>query len=186
MKNEEKQKNDALAAKLMSEQNFAAAVIAGAVATFLAAAAYGLIVAQWAFSYGFVAAGIGIAIGLPVGFLGRGISMKFAVLATVYTLSGCALGYVFRVVTELMLATATSPLEVLRSNSFSVLAGRAAADVSYIDPVYWFVAVFCAVFLARRPLSRSERLAIRLSELKADESLDRLAAHLDKPNKGAK
>ena len=51
MNNEEKQKNYELAEKLISEQNFAAAVIAGAVATVLAAAAYGIIVATWNFSY---------------------------------------------------------------------------------------------------------------------------------------
>lgn len=51
--NEEKQKNYDLAKRLISEQNFTAAVIAGAVATLLAAAAYGITVATWSFSYGF-------------------------------------------------------------------------------------------------------------------------------------
>ncbi len=82
MDNEEKQKNHELADKLISEQNFAAAVIVGAVATLLAAATYGITVATWAFSYGFAAAGVGIVIGLSMGFLGRGISTKFAVVAT--------------------------------------------------------------------------------------------------------
>ena len=166
MNNEEKQKNYALAKKLISEQNFAAAVISGAVATLLAAAAYGITVATWAFSYGFAAAGVGIVIGLSMGFLGRGISTKFAVVATLYTITGCAIGNLFRVIIELAQATATSPIDVLRNNSLSVLVERSISNVSFVDLVFWFVAVFCAVFLAKRPLSRSERLAIGMFELR--------------------
>lgn len=166
MDDEEKQKNYELADKLISEQNFAAAVIVGAVATLLATAAYGITVATWAFSYGFAAAGVGIVIGLSMGFLGRGISTKFAVVATLYTITGCAIGNLFRVIIELAQATATSPIDVLRNNSLSVLVERSISNVSFVDLVFWFVAVFCAVFLAKRPLSRSERLAIGMFELR--------------------
>jgi hypothetical protein len=166
MNDEEKQKVHELADKLISEQNFVAAVIVGAVATLLAAAAYGIIVATWAFSYGFVAAGVGIVIGLSMQFLGRGISMKFAVVATVYAITGCVLGNLFRVIIELAQSNATSPIDVLQNNSLSVLAEWSVSDVSFVDLVYWFVAVFCAVFLAKRPLSRSDRLATSLFELR--------------------
>ena len=166
MDDEEKHKHYELANKLISEQNFAAAVVVGAVATLLAAAAYGISVATWAYSYGFAAAGVGIVIGLSMGFLGRGISTKFAVVATLYTITGCAIGNLFRVIIELAQATATSPIDVLRNNSLSVLVERSISNVSFVDLVFWFVAVFCAVYLAKRPLSRSERLAIGLFELR--------------------
>lgn len=167
MNDEEKIKNYELAERLISEQNFAAAVIAGAVATVLAAAAYGIIVAEWAFSYGFVAAGVGIVIGLAMQFLGRGISMKFAVAATFYTITGCVLGNLFRVIMELARESATSPIDVLRNSSLLVLAESSISYLSFLDLVYWFVAVFCAVFFARRALSRAERLAIGLYEARA-------------------
>ena len=166
MHDEEKQENYELAEKLISEQNFAAAVIVGAVATLLAAVAYGIIVATWAFSYGFAAAGIGVVIGISMQFLGRGISMKFAAVATVYTIAGCLLGNLFRVIMELAQANATSPIDVLRNNSFSVLTGWSVSYVSFVDLVFWFVAVWFAVFLVKRPLSRSEKLAIGMYELK--------------------
>lgn len=167
MNDEEEQKNYELAKKLIAEQNFAAAVIAGAVATLLAAVAYGITVATWPFSYGFAAAGVGIVIGLSMGFLGRGISTRFAAAATLYTIAGCVLGNLFRVIMELAQAAATSPIDVLRNNSLSMLAEWSIANVSFVDLVYWLVAVFCAVFLAKRPLSRSERLAIGLYDLRA-------------------
>ena len=157
MKQEDKQQNYELAEKLLSEQNFTAAVIVGAVATLLAAAIYSVVTNRWDFAYGFAAAGIGIAIGIPMQYLGRGIEMKFAVVAAVYTIVGCLLGNVFRVV---------SPLDVVRSNDFLLIAGRSVSDISFVDLVFWFVAVFAAVFLARRPLSRSDRLAIGMYKLK--------------------
>lgn len=167
MHDEEKQKNYELAEKLISEQNFAAAVIAGAIATILSTVAYGIIVETWPVSYGFAAAGIGIVIGFFVGFLGRGISMKFSVVAALYTIAGCVLGNLFVKIMNLAQATATSPIDVLRSNSLPVLAQWSVSALSLIHVVFWFVAVVAAVFLAKRPLSRTQRLAIGMLELRA-------------------
>jgi hypothetical protein len=160
MDDAEKQKHYDIAEKLLAEENFAAAVIAGAAATVLAAVAYGLVVSTWRFSYGFAAAGIGIVVGLAMGFLGRGISTRFAVVASLYTLVGCFLGNVARAMIESGIGRASSPIDVFRNSSLPAAAGQAMSYISLIDLVYWFVAVFCAAFLARRPLSRSERLSI--------------------------
>lgn len=166
MDDREKQANYELAEKLLAEQNFPAAVIAGAVATVLAAVAYGMIVAKWEFSYGFMAAGVGIVIGLAMQFVGRGISMRFSVVATVYAIAGCLLGNMFALVTGLARATAASPIEVLQNSSLPALAERSVSHVSYVDLTFWFIAAFAAVFCARRPLSRADRLALGLLELR--------------------
>ncbi len=166
MDDEEKQKNYELAVKLISEQNFIAAVVAGAIAMLLAAVAYGIVVEAWPFSYGFAAAGVGIVIGFFMGFLGRGISMKFSVVAAVYTIVGCVLGNLFVKIINLAQATAASPIDVLQSNSLSVLGRWSVSGLSLIHLVFWFVAVVAAVFLAKRPLSRAQRLAIGLNELR--------------------
>ena len=167
MNQEDEQRNYELAENLISEQKFAAAVIAGAVATLLAAAAYAITTTMWNFSYGFAAAGIGIVVGLSMQYLGRGIEIKFAVAALVYTIAGCVLGNVFRVVLYLARVDAISPLDVFRSNTFSMLTASSVSYISFVDLVFWFVAVWFAVFLVKRPLSRTDRLAIGLYELKA-------------------
>ena len=166
MDDEEKQKNFELAEQLMSEQNFTAAMIAGAIAMLLAAVAYGIVVEAWLYSYGFAAAGVGIVIGFFMGFLGRGISMKFSVAAAVYTIVGCILGNLFVKIINLAQATATSPIDVLQGNSLSELGRWSVSGLSLIHLVFWFVAVVAAVFLAKRPLSRAQRLAIGLTELR--------------------
>jgi len=166
MNQEDRQRNYALAENLISEQNFAAAVIVGAVATVLAAVIYGITTAVWNFSYGFAAVGIGIAVGISMQYLGRGIRTRFAVVASVYTIVGCVLGNLFRVIMYLARENAISPLDVIRNNDFSDLAARAVSYVSYIDLIFWCVAVWFAVFLVKRPLSRSDRLAIGMYELR--------------------
>ncbi|MEQ8207894.1 MAG: hypothetical protein RIA65_17085 [Woeseia sp.] len=162
MKQEDNQQNYALAEALLAEQNFIAAVIVGAVATLLAAVAYGIITTKWGFSYGFAAAGIGIVVGISMQYLGRGIKHKFAVAAAVYTLVGVALGNVFRAI----LSAGASPLDVLMSDGLPAFAERSVAYYSLLDLVFCFVAVWFAVFLAKRPLSRADQLAVGMYELK--------------------
>ena len=167
MHDDEKQKNYELAEKLISEQNFSAAVIVGAVAMLLAAVAYGIVVEAWPFSYGFAAAGVGIVIGFFMGFLGRGISMKFSVVAAVYTIAGCILGNLFVKIWNQAQGPSSSLTDVLHNNSLSVLATWSVSGLSLIHLVFWFVAVFAAVFLGKRSLSRAQRLAIGTLELRA-------------------
>lgn len=164
MNDEEKKKHFERAEVLIAEQNFAAAVIAGAIAAILAAIAYGITVTHWAFAHVFAVAGVGVVVGFATGFLGRGISSKFGWLAAGYTIAGCLLGNIFAEILARTIGNSTSPVEVLQSESFSTIAAWAVSGLSAIDLVFWFVAVFVAVFLAKRALSRSDRLAIGLYE----------------------
>lgn len=160
----DKAKNYELAQKLISQENFAAALIAGAVAMLVAAIAYGLAVKAWPYSYGFSAAGVGIVIGIFMGFLGRGISMKFSVAAAVYTIFGCVLGNLSVKILSLTQSSATSPVDVLQGNSLLELGRLSVSGLSATHLVFWFVAVVAAGFLAKRPLSRAQRLALGLNE----------------------
>jgi ribose/xylose/arabinose/galactoside ABC-type transport system permease subunit len=167
MRDEEKQRNYELAERLISEQKFAAAAIAGAIATLLSAVAYGIVVERWLITYGFAAAGVGIVVGFFMGFLGRGISTKFSVLAAVYTIAGCILGNLFVKIWNRAQAPTSSFADVFQDNTLSDLARWSVSGLTFIHLVFWFVAVVAAVFLAKRSLSRSERLALGLYEARA-------------------
>ncbi|MEM7502695.1 MAG: hypothetical protein AAF417_11655 [Pseudomonadota bacterium] len=166
MKDEDKQRHYELAVKLLSEENFPAAAIAGAVAAVIAVITYGLAVAYADYADGFAAAGIGIIVGLSMQFVGRGLSPKFGVLAAAYTIAGCILGGGFVGVMRIAVSRGVSPLEIVKSDGLRELAAMSTRGFSLVDLVYWLVAVFCAVFLARRPLSRAERLAIGLYRMR--------------------
>jgi hypothetical protein len=64
-------------------------------------------------------------------------------------------------------SSTASPFVVLQDNSLPELADWSTSGLSFIHLVYWFVAVVCAVFLAKRPLSRSDRLAIGMFEMRS-------------------
>ena len=170
MDDDEKQRLYAHAEQLLSEQYFAPAVIAGAGATILSSVAYGIVVTQWPFSYGFALVGIGIVIGLTMQYLGRGIETRFAVIAALYTIAGWFLGTVSRIVVTLSIAYSYSPLKVLGDLSIPTLIRRVLSLYSPIDLVYLFVAIFAAVFLARRSLSRADRLAIGIFKMREHSS----------------
>ena len=115
---------------------------------------------------GFAATGVGVVIGLSIGLAGRGIAMKFGILAAVYTIIGCVFGNLIWAAIELAPASATSPIDVLQNTAIPALVERSTYYIFSIALIYWFVAVVAAVFLARRALSRTQRLALGLLEMR--------------------
>lgn len=162
----EKQRHAERAVQLIAEQNFTAALIAGAVAMLLAAGAYGAVVATWPMYHGFAAAGVGIFVGSAIVFLGRGLETKFALLAVAYTVAGCLLGNVFVRAIVLAQAVRAPVTDSFRGQSWSTLAEWAVDGLGLGHVLYWLVAVVAAGFLARRPLSRADRLAVGLYRLR--------------------
>ena len=142
---------------LLDEQNMTAALIAGALAGVIAAVCYGLIVRYWPFAAGFSLAGIGVFVGFWMGFLGRGIEARFTVASVALTLLACGLAYV---APEFLKAVTTPGPIDLQPGLL-----RGLEDIALGDAIYWFISVFAAGFLAKRPLSRTQRHAVRAFEL---------------------
>ena len=165
MDQQQKQLNYQLAEKLLAEQNIWGAAIFGAAAMVLAAVAYGLIGAG-GFTYSFVAVGIGVSVGLTMQYLGRGIDARFPVLASVYTVGGCLLGNMFTIVIYIARAEQASPFRILRVTPPNELLEWAGSGVQLISLFFWMFAVVAAVFFVKRPLTREERLAIGMYELR--------------------
>ena len=165
----EKQRNVELAAKLLSEQNFLAAFIAGAVAMTLSAAAYGIVKSLsegFYLFYSIAAAGIGVVIGFTMQFLGRGINKRFAVVAAVYALLGCMLGNLFAVVMDIARATGVSPLDLLLATETSTLYDWMFRNLHAADLMFWFMGVGAAAYFSRRALSREQMLALYAYRMK--------------------
>lgn len=166
MKCEERRQYFELAEKLIAEQNLRVAIVAGAATTILAAGIYGVVTSVWSYSYGFVAVGIGISIGFTMQYLGRGITTKFVVLASCFTVFGCLLGNLIRAAIKEAQTNFSSLIEVFHTNSAATLASWAFVDLGLVDLVYLFIAIWCATFFVRRPLSRKEELAVHIYEMK--------------------
>ena len=166
MDDREKQQLYDRAEELLAEQNFRAAVIAGTFASILAAVAYAIVAIVLPQATIFAAAGVGILVGLAVGFLGRGITSKFGVMAALYTIAGCILGNIFAAALQLAPQRPTSLLEILPDAPVSEVLELGLSFIGLGDMIFWFVGVFAAVFLAKRALSRADKLALGRYELR--------------------
>ncbi|MEO1245022.1 MAG: hypothetical protein AAFX56_04975 [Pseudomonadota bacterium] len=168
MDQEEKQRHHELAQKLLSEQNFPVAVIAGVVAMAVAAGIYAAItVAAGGVSYGLMATGIGVVIGFAIQFLGRGIGSKFAVLASVLAVAGCLLGNLLAVVLLVAKANAMSPLDLLVNMDLVGISEIIVADLQFADLLFWILAIAAAAYFAKRKLTHEEGLALHTYEMRS-------------------
>jgi hypothetical protein len=89
------------------------------------------------------------------------------VVVAVYTVAGCILGNLFIKIWNQVQGPIYSFADVFQNNSLSDFARWSVSGLTLIQFVFWFVAVLAAVFLAKRALSRSERLALGLYEARA-------------------
>ena len=160
MREEEKQAHYRRAEQLLGEQNFPAALAAGALSACVAAVLCGTVGRSLGLGYGFALAGVGIVVSLPMGFLGRGILPKFGVAAGACAVIGCALSVIVQAVLDMPKVNSGSVADTLRYYPLGEILERAANNAAFGDLIYWLIAVFCAVFLAKRPLSRADRLAL--------------------------
>lgn len=162
---EEKQRNYELAEKLLAEQNFGAAATFGALAMILAAGIYGYM-GSGGSTVGFMASGIGLVIGFTMQQFGKGIATRFAVVSSAYAVIGCLLGNMFAIVVYVARANSVSPFEVLFATPPSGLVEWMVADLQFADLIFWILAVGAAGYFVKRRLSREERVAVRMYELR--------------------
>ncbi|MGI9327921.1 MAG: hypothetical protein ACR2PZ_22065 [Pseudomonadales bacterium] len=167
MDSEAKQQNYKLAAKLLAEQNFAAAVFAGFVAAIWSAGIYGIAKSlSESLYYSILAAVLGVAIGITMQILGRGIDRKFALAASATALLGCMLGNMFAVVVNVARATVVSPFIVLSNTTYSELYRWVFTDLRFADIMFGVIGIGGAAYFARRPLTREEGLALHFHRMK--------------------
>jgi hypothetical protein len=163
----DKQRNYERAEKLLSEQNFGTAVIAGVVAAILLAGIYGIVKSlSDGLYYSILAAGIGVVIGFTMQFLGRGIDRKFALVASVYALLSCMLGNMFAAVMHEAQAIVISPFDVFFNTAISDLCAWIFTDLHFADLMFWIIGIGGAAYFARRPLTREESLAIHTYKMR--------------------
>ncbi|MEL6869385.1 MAG: hypothetical protein AAFO81_06255 [Pseudomonadota bacterium] len=162
MQESDKNKYRQVAKALLAAQNLPRAVAVGVFVTIIAALAYALAVAFLPFCQPFAAMGVGAIIGLAVGLSGHGVTTGFAVLAVALTLCGSVLGNLLTTVVMQARSAVDIPLAALSNASFADVLRWSFDGYVSVQLVFWFVAAIAAGFLARKSLSRTEQLALRL------------------------
>lgn len=81
--------------QIRDNQNLSLAVLGGAAAALVGAAAWAAVTVITDWQIGFMAVGIGFLVGYVVRRVGRGIDMSFGIVGAVLALAGCAFGNYF-------------------------------------------------------------------------------------------
>lgn len=166
---EEQQANFDLARKLLEEQNFKVAIFAGTIAAILAAGIYAAVGVVAAYAVAFMSVGVGIIVGFTIQYLGRGVQTKFVVLASILAVVGCILGNVFALLLLQARQSFQTPLDIALRIRPERMLDFVLSTMHPVDPVYWLMAVAAAAYLAKRPLSRAEGLALYTLENRQEE-----------------
>lgn len=118
--------------------------VAGFVTALVAAVIWTLITIGTHFQIGFMAVGLGFAVGLVMKKAGRGHSTTFGVLAAVLALFGCVLGNLFSVCAFVGQEHHVGILNVLAMTPLSAILKLMGEDFSAIDGLFYFLAVSAA------------------------------------------
>jgi hypothetical protein len=145
-----------LRSRLLSEQNLAAAVIGGAIASLVGAAAWAGVTVATGYQIGFMAIAIGFFVGFAVRLLGKRIDPTFGVIGAVLSLLGCALGNLLAVT-----AIAAAHEGVTFYEAVSMLDPHLAYELmkaffSPMDLVFYAIAVYEGYKLSFRQVTQDE------------------------------
>ena len=136
------------------EPNLVLATLAGVVAAFVSAVAWGAITAVTDFRIGFMAIGVGLLVAFAVRFAGGGHDSRFAYISGVLSLFGCVLGNYFAVCALLAKEQHVDPVSTI------LLAMPHIAEIMKIafrpmDLLFYAIGAYFGYKYATVPLQRA-------------------------------
>lgn len=149
-----------LAEQLLSEQNIVNGTVAAAVASFAGALAWGAITVATGYMIGWVAIGVGFAVGYGMQVFGKGLDARFSVIAAVLAIIGCAVG---NLVGALIFEARTYdvPIQnILGALTLEDIIAFYAETLEIMDFVFWLFAMAAAWQVASRKLTPEEAGAL--------------------------
>lgn len=142
--------------RLESEQNLGLAIVAGAGASLLGAAAWAAATVATGYQIGFFAIGIGFLVGFAVRTLGKGITSSFGVVGGFWSLLGCAVGNLLTVTAMIAREEGIALGDVISRLTPELIQQLMVATFSPMDLVFYGIAVYYGYRLSFRELGRDE------------------------------
>ena len=125
-----------------SQQRLALAVAAGTIVAGSSAILWAAITATTGYQIGYMAIGVGLAVGLTVRHAGRGIDQSFAILGATLALLGCAAGNLLTGVAFIARDNQVSITQALSALDTQMALGVMQALFSPIDLLFYGIAVW--------------------------------------------
>ncbi|NNF66607.1 MAG: hypothetical protein HKM98_03765 [Gammaproteobacteria bacterium] len=157
---EQKQENFKLAEKIIAEQNFRSALVTGVLVMFLCVGVWAIAAALTARHLGLMAIVLGAAAGYVVQYFGKGVEVRFAVLAAALAVSGMLLGNLAAAILMEHFVFGATSKEIVSQLGSGVLVRRLLADIDLVSIAFWIMSISAAAYIANRRLNPIEALAL--------------------------
>ena len=144
--------------QLRSEENFPLALIAGAVAAAVGAAAWTAITVVTGYQIGFMAIGVGLLVAFTVRAAGKGMSPKFQIAGAGFALLGCAVGNFLTVCWFIADYEQMPFVDVLTQLDPAAIPDLMISTFSGMDLLFYALAVYEGYRLSLRQVSESDLL----------------------------
>ena len=142
--------------RLYARQNLPLAILAGAIASVVSAAAWAGITVLTHFQIGYLAVAIGFIVGFAVRLTGRGLTPVFGVVGAAFALVGCVLGNFLSQVGFYSVEEHVNFFEVLRVLDYSVVPQVMIETFHPMDVLFYGLALFAGYRYSFHQISDAE------------------------------
>lgn len=149
--------------RLLKEENFPLAFIAGLLAAAAGAGIWAGITVLTGYQIGFMAIGVGALVALSIRAAGKGLSRKFQVLGALLSLLGCAVGNFLTVCYYIAQNESMGFIEVLTLINPASIPDLMISTFSAMDALFYGIAVYEGYRLSLRQLPEAEFNALQYS-----------------------
>ena len=128
--------------RLRMEQNLPMAFIAGLAIMAVCALAWAMITMATGYQIGYMAVGVGLAVGFGIRYTGKGMDKIFGILGGMLALGGCMLGNFLSVIGFAAQAEGIGYLEILSFLDYSVIPQIMLDTFSPMDILFYGLAIY--------------------------------------------
>ncbi|MEP0985226.1 hypothetical protein [Ekhidna sp.] len=138
--------------KLIPHQDLFYAIIGGLFSAIISALIWAVITVTAEYQIGFMAIGVGLAVGMSVRFFGAGIEQIYGIIGAFFALFGCLLGNIFSQIGFIAQFQQMSYWDALLLMNFETIILIFKDTFSFIDLVFYAIAVGEGYKFAFRPV----------------------------------
>lgn len=142
--------------RLDSEQNLLLAILAGGVASLAGAGVWAGVTVVTGYQMGFMAIGVGLAVGWAVRMAGRGTAGVFGAVGATLSLLGCALGNLLTVTAVVAKNEGVPLLDALGQLDPALVRDLMVAFFDPMDLLFYGIAIYEGYRFSFRRLSSAE------------------------------
>lgn len=147
-----------------TQQNFGKALIAGIVTGLITAILWGVITVVTEYQIGFMAIGVGAAVGLAIRATGKGLDQIFGITGAIISILGCLVGNFLSIIGFAANAEGLGYLEVLSVVDFSMIIPLMAETFSPMDLLFYGIAAYEGYKLSFRTFTEEDFASLADSE----------------------